>query len=255
MKKWAYLITDKGLTQKSLWVLFILTAVFFTGCSSKYQLQEMALTPEDSLSDIQGSYISLLSISTDNQFKPTWPPEVYSIEITDQRTQEKIQVALFSMSKMDLIKKGLFEMGQIDEGGSTWEGLVSFHLPPGQYRISAVRGGCIRSGLIGIGTASFNFPFDIPFQVERDQFVYLGNITMINRERVSDDEIPSGDNTVIRLTQKQSGFGTGTFDVIIKDFYESDIRKFQAKYPAMAGQKIVKQILPPWEKTSRMMED
>ncbi len=247
MKKWNRFATHNGLAQRLFLVFFLLSAVFFAGCSS-HNVQEMALTPEDSLSDIQGSYISLLSISTDNQFKPTWPPEVYSIEVTDQRSQEKIQVTLQSMDKMDLIKKAFSEMGQIDEGGSTWEGLVSFHLPPGQYRITAVRGGCIRSAGIAAAMASFDFPFDMPFQVGRDQFVYLGNITMINRERLSEDEIPSGDTTITRLPQKHSGFGTGTFDVIIKDLYESDMRKFQKKYPAMAGQPIAKNILPPWKK-------
>ena len=227
--------------------LLILIAITLGGCSSK-QMQGMALRPDDDAASLQGNHICLMTIKTDNKFKPTWPPEVYGIEIVDEKTNEKIQISVQSLSKMDLIKKGFNEWKETKEKSSSWEGLISFHLPPGQYRLTAVRGGCVRSAVIIAGMASFDFPFDMPFRVDSKNYVYLGRIEMINRERSSDDEIPSGDNSYTRLPQKQSGFGTGTFDVKVYDNYNEDIEKFRAKYPALLNQEISKRILPPWSK-------
>jgi hypothetical protein len=96
--------------------------------------------------------------------------------------------------------------------------------------------------------ASFDFPFDIPFQTNQNETVYLGRIEMINRERLSDNEIPSGDTTKTRKPQYDSGFATGTFDVKIYDDLPQDIARFKGQYPLLETIKIEKRILPPWQK-------
>ena len=251
MKKRDHAEFDNCIGKGSFVFLLILTALFFVGCGSK-QMQEMALSPDDDAASLRGNHISLLTIRTDNQFKPSWPPEVYGLEITDERTNEKMQIAVHSLSKMSLIKKALNELKEINEKSSSWEGLISFHLPPGRYRLTGIRGGCTRSAGIVVGMASFDFPFNIPFQVDSEQYIYLGRIEMVNRERVSDDEIPSGNNVATRLPQKQSGFGTGTFDVKIYDNFDQDIQRFRNKYPVLINQQIAKKILPPWKKPENM---
>jgi hypothetical protein len=222
--------------------------LLLAGCGSKPAVQEMALSPDDQAIDLQGSHIFLLSMKTDNRFKPEWPPEVWAIEIIDDSTGEKIEIAVQTMSKSALIKKAMGDTFTMDKGTSSWEGLISFHLPPGSYHLAAVRGGCIRGAGIAAAIASFDFPFNIPFQVGREQFVYLGRIEMINRERLTDDEIPSGDTTVTRIPQQQSGFGTGTFDVTVMDNFERDIPKFREQYPVLQGMEITRKIMPPWTK-------
>ena len=231
-------------------VIFIIFCIvfFLGGCASKMHVQEMALSPGDDALALKGNHILLLSLKTDNRFKPEWPPEVVALEIMNDSTQEKIEIAVQSMSKMSLFKKALHDTFTLNKGTSSWEGLISFHLPPGDYHLIAVRGMCTRGAGIAAAIASFNFPFDIPFQVDHEQFVYLGRIEMINRERVSDDEIPSGDTTASRIPQMQSGFGTGTFDVTIKDNFDKDIPRFKEKYPVLNGQEITKKILPQWTK-------
>ncbi len=71
---------------------------------------------------------------------------------------------------------------------------------------------------------------------------------MINRERLSDNEIPSGDTTKTRKPQYDSGFATGTFDVKIYDDLPQDIARFKGQYPLLETIKIEKRILPPWQK-------
>lgn len=233
--------------QKFLFICIVGVAVFqLAGCGAKSNIREMALDPGDDAASLQGSHILLLSMKTDNQFKPGWPPEVWAIEIVEDGTGRKIEIAVQSMSATALLKKGLGEAAEMEEETSSWEGLISFDLPPGSYTLSAVRGGCVRSVGTGVAVASFDFPFAIGFTVDHEQFAYLGRIEMTNRQRLYDDEIPAGDNTASRLPQKQSGFGTGTFDVTILDNYDRDMQQFTAQYAVLTGQVIVKRILPRW---------
>jgi len=226
-------------------VLIAMATLFVNGCAS-VQTREMALEKGQEKLSLQKDSICFLSVKTDNKFKPEWPPEVWAMELTDQKTNKKINIAVQSKSWGSLLKKGLSDSFTLNKGTSSWEGLVSFELPQGKYRLSAVRGGCNRGIGIGAAMASFDFPFDIPFQVYDKECVYLGRIEMTNRERTSDKEIPSGDTTSTRLPQQHSGFGTGTFDVKIFDNMDEDIHRFKAEYPVLDQMKITKRILPPW---------
>lgn len=232
----------------TLLVIFISTLLLFiNGCSS-VKVNEMSLEEgQTTLNQEEGS-LFLLSLQTDNNFKPTWPAEVYAIEIVDQKTNEIISIAVQSMSVGSLLSKGISDVFTYDKGTSSWEGLVNFNLPPGQYRITAIRGGCTRGVGIGAAMATFDFPFDTPLSVNDKEVVYLGRIEMINRERLSEDELPSGDTTITRIPQFNSGFATGTFDVKIFDNLDQDIDRFKGQYPVLGNIKIEKRILPPWKK-------
>ncbi|MEW5948827.1 MAG: hypothetical protein AB1711_05380 [Thermodesulfobacteriota bacterium] len=227
-------------------VFFVFVVLLLNaGCSS---VHEMALKPGATTLDIKKASVCLFSLKTENKFKPDWPPEVYGIEIINKETNEKIKIAVQSMATGTLLKKAFSDAFTVNKGSSSWEGLISFQLPPGSYHLSAIRGGCAKGIGIVVGMASFDFPFDIPFQVENGECVYMGRIEMTNRERVSDDEIPSGDNLITRLPQRHSGFGTGTFDVKIYDNFDQDIQRFKEKYPVLSNQVIKKRILPQWKK-------
>ncbi len=234
----------------SAMLLILGVFLFISGCAS-VQTKEMALQSGDDKINLNKGSVCLLSIKTDNQFKPEWPPEVWGLELTDQATNKKIDIAVQSKSLGSLIKKGMSDTFTYKKDSSSWEGLISFQLPPGSYRLTAVRGGCTRGVGIAAAMASFDFPFDIPFQVHYNECVYLGRIEMINRERKSEDEIPSGDTTITRLQQKHSGFGTGTFDVKIIDIFDQDMQQFKGKYPAIGKQEVAKRIIPQWQKPNR----
>ena len=220
------------------------------GCASMSS-NEMVFREGNESVNLEAGSVCLLSLRTDNQFKPKWPPEVYAIKLINQATNKETNIAVQSRSMGALLKKGFGDALTFNKNTSSWEGLISFQLPPGSYRIAAVRGGCSRSIGIAAAIASFDFPFDVPFHVYDNEYVYLGRIEMTNRKRVSNDEIPSGDNFITRLPQKQSGFGTGTFDVNIYDNYDQDIQKLEEQYPAIRGQTIARRVLPQWTKPNR----
>jgi hypothetical protein len=209
---------------------------------------EMAIKEGNEILSLQEKSVCLLTLRTENQFKPEWPPEVYNLELTHQDTNKKIHVAVQSRNFGSLLKKGFKDAFTLNKNTSSWEGLVSFQLPAGRYRLTAVRGGCTRSIGIGAAIATFDFPYNIPFEVQAGEYVYLGRIEMTNRERKSEDEIPSGDTTATRIPQHQAGFSTGTFEVKILDNFEVDIQKFKEKYPGISNYQVANRILPPWEK-------
>ena len=233
----------------TLLVIFMSTILLFiTGCSS-VKINEMSLEEgQTTLNNQEEDSLFLLSLQTDNKFKPTWPAEVYAIELVNQKTNEVISIAVQSMSVGSLLSKGFSDAFTYNKGTSSWEGLVTFNLPPGQYKITAIRGGCARGIGIGAAMATFDFPFDTPFNVNDNEVIYLGRIEMINRQRLSENELPSGDTTVTRKPQFDSGFATGTFDVKIFDNLDQDIDKFKGQYPVLGKIKIEKRILPPWKK-------
>lgn len=231
-------------------VLLFSTILLIGGGCSSVQVNEMPLNEgQTSLNQGDGS-LYILSLKTDNKFKPTWPPEVYSVKLVDQITNKEISIAVQSMSVGSLLNKGISDTFTFDKGTSSWEGLINFSLPPGKYKISSIDGGCNRGIGIGVALATFEFPFDIPFQTFKDETVYLGRIEMINRERTSDKEIPSGDTTNTRKPQYDSGFATGTFDVKIYDNLTQDIVKFNNQYPVLGSITFQKRILPPWSRPS-----
>jgi hypothetical protein len=111
----------------------------------------MAIKEGNEILSLQEKSVCLLILRTENQFKPEWPPEVHNLELIHQDTNKKIHVAVQSRNFGSLLKKGFKDAFTLNKNTSSWEGLVSFHLPAGQYRLTAVRGGCTRS--IGIGAA------------------------------------------------------------------------------------------------------
>ena len=231
---------------KRLWLIILLLGV--TGCASVQTKSMVFQKGNGKRINLKKGSVCLLSLKTDNKFKPEWPPEVWAMELLNETSNKKINIAVESIAIGSLIKKSFKDAFTVNKNTSSWEGLISFQLPPGSYRITAVRGGCAKGTGIAACWASFDFPFDIPFQVNDEEYIYLGRIEMANRKRVSDDEIPSGNNLATRIPQKSSGFGTGTFDVKVFDNFDEDIQNFKEKYPVLEGQNINKRILPPWKK-------
>jgi len=48
------------------------------------------------------------------------------------------------------------------------------------------------------------------------------------------------------IDQAVAGFSTGTFDVVVEDKYDEDMKLFISEYPALQNTKVEKSILPQW---------
>jgi hypothetical protein len=48
------------------------------------------------------------------------------------------------------------------------------------------------------------------------------------------------------IDQAIIGASSGTFDVVVEDKFEEDVRLFVSEYPALQKVRIEKSLLPPW---------
>ena len=215
-------IVDDKCFCKLAWLLMVIVGLLAsTGCATMKDLQSMPLRTGMNSLHLENGSVCLLSIIAKNQFKPSWPPEVYEVPVINDGTKKRYLFKVVELDSSFFIQttKDIFTL---KKEGST-EALVSFQLMPGAYRLKGVRGGCTKA----LTSGHFNFPFDIPFTVDPGEYVYMGRIEMTNRERVSKDEIPSGKKFPL-IDQQISGFSRSTFDVDVIDNFDQDIDAFKA---------------------------
>lgn len=225
---------------KSFFFVYVVIALLMlnSGCAS-VPLGQTHLTASKS-KDLADKSIIFISFKTKNEYRPDYPAYVFGITILDNNTKVEQVFPVFDWDEM--------KMGQQKSADEGWkETGVGIILSPGSYRLWSVGG----SSWENIYSGNFVFPFDIPFWVEKGEFVYLGRIEMTNRERTSDNEVPSGGRLPL-APQSLSGFGGGTFNIRILDEFEKDMVHIKKIFPVVAtGEKEVKKrILPQWTKPS-----
>jgi len=121
------------------------------------------------------------------------------------------------------------------------EYLLSFELKSGTYNLNSM-GAIHQSVLItGGGIVPLNFNLDI----RPNSVIYLGHLDIVMRERKNDDEIRAG-RIYPLIDQATIGTSSGTFDVVVQDKYEVDVKLFISEYPALQKVRIEKYLLPQW---------
>jgi hypothetical protein len=93
----------------------------------------------------------------------------------------------------------------------------------------------------------FEAPILLKFHAEDKEILYIGNIHLVLRKKASETELAPG--PVIPLID-QAAIADATFDVEIRDRYESDLMDFEKVFPNIKGHNVVKRILPPWKRPS-----
>ena len=90
-------------------------------------------------------------------------------------------------------------------------------------------------------------PVYTKIDIKPNSIIYLGHLDVVLRERKSDNEKRAG-NVMPLMDQSIPGFSTGTFDVIVEDKYDDDMKLFISEYPALQKVTIEKSVLPQWIK-------
>jgi hypothetical protein len=182
----------------------------------------MALETNSGSVQLESKSIGLFTLRTSNQYKPSWVPEVGSIEVIRQESDKSVK---FQATKPHSKEKDNF-----------FEYLISVDLPPGIYRVGCVYG-CSRKFPV-VGT--FNFPIGASFELPPNSVVYLGHVNMVNRKR-NDGERRSG--PILPGDQLISGYANSTFDISISDRSDTDILLFEQAYPKLKEHMIVKNVM------------
>ena len=196
-----------------------------SGCAA-----DMALTKGQESVDLSTKSVALASIKISNENKPGYQPSLrYAFFVAKSLDAEKTYIDL----KVDPFKS---------EKDKYNEYLMSFNLMPGKYTFGQIWAKYQIPVLIN---ASCTVPLNTQIEIKPNSVVYLGHIDATIRERRNDSEERAGD-VVPLLDQSLAGFSSGTFDVVISDKFDEDIKGYIAEYPALNKVKIEKNIMPQW---------
>jgi hypothetical protein len=194
----------------------------------------MTIPKDQSDIDLTNKSIALLSVRISNQYKPSRQLELLSLFICPQSEPS---------CKRDLPSDpGSPYKPNKREKNSFNEYWLSYELESGTYNIDGFYTTYRIPGLIyGFGFARLN----LKTEVKPNSISYLGHLDIILREKKSDAEIRAGD-AIPFIDQSIAGYSSGTFDVVVEDKFDEDMKLFISEYPALKKVKVEKSILPQW---------
>lgn len=136
---------------------------------------------------------------------------------------------------------GLQHLRVLNEGRNAY--LIVLDVKRNDYYFYSIRGNIIGDFLKPL----FEAPILVNFQAKDKEILYIGNIHLVLRKKVSESELRPGP---ILPLMDQAAIGDATFDVEIRDMYERDMNDFEKVFPNIKGHPVVKKILPPWKRPS-----
>jgi hypothetical protein len=211
--------------------LIIFCLVFaMSGCGGN----KMALTKGKSDVDLTKKSIALLSVRISNQYKPKRQLELLNVVFCPQSEPN---------CKQDLLSTpGSPYKPYKKEKKRFNEYLLKYELESGTYNIDSLYAIYkIPTLTSGSGFAKLN----LKTEIKPNSISYLGHLDIILREKKTDAEIKAGGD-IPHIDQSIAGFSSGTFDVVVEDKFDEDMKSFISEYPALQKVKVEKSILPQW---------
>jgi len=201
-----------------------------SGCAGN----KMALTKGKSDIDLTKKSIALLSVRISNQYKPNRQLELLKAVICPQsepNCKHDLPSHFESPYKPYKREKNRFN-----------EYLLKYELESGTFNID----GFYTTYRIPALISGFGFaPLNLKTEIKPNSISYLGHLDIILREKKSNAEIKAGGDTIF-LDQYIAGFPSGTFDVVVEDKFDEDMKSFISEYPVLQKVKVEKSILPQW---------
>ena len=196
-------------------------ALFMAGCANNMALKK----GQDSI-DLSNGAIALLSVRISNQNEPSHQPLIVGAYTMRQSK------TTFHRTR-NAYKK---------EGDDFKEQLLSFELEPSVNNIIKLWATC--PDLIVTSFASI--PLNLNADIKPNSVNYLGHIDVKIRKKKNDAEESAGPAFPYTVGNAAAGFLTGTYDVVIEDKFDEDMKMFISEYPALQKVKVEKSILPQW---------
>ncbi len=203
--------------------------LMLTGCATP---AKMALIDDSDAIGTSGKPMFLMSVTLKNEYKPSYQPSLFAVQIERDGGQSKSDRFTFFMGDDD---KGRNET----EAGNNY--LLRMELDPGTYTIRAMMG---QGNLFPNGF--FFAPLHLDLTVSGAGVYYLGHVDAIVRKRQEGD-FPAGPLNPI-IDQAVTGFYTGTFDVVVSDSLDKDEPEFRRRFRALKEHEIKRAVLPPFDR-------
>lgn len=217
-----------SVTRTARFLIAIAAISLFSGCAT---VHEMGVDRKTTTLNLDGKALVLMSLEVSNEYKPDYQPQILVTHVETPDAQSTEDRHNF---KTDLD-------GTITSGGGT-RYLLRMELPPGKY---VVRGatGMYRSLFLN---ASCLLPIHTDIEVSANTVTYLGRVSAVMRER-KEGEFRSGP-VIPLIDQGVTGFSASTFDVVISDKSEEDLKRYRMLFPALANTEIGIAIAPSFDR-------
>ena len=206
--------------------LFILCSAFVMSCGGGYYM-----VLNDGLSNINLTQksIALLSVKISNQNHPSYQLKFTGSVVCPQYEKCSNRKHYHYANPPYKSEKDSFD-----------EYLMSFGLESGTYNIHHFGTYC-RSFT---ASAFADVPLNLKTEIKPNTISYLGHIDVTLRGIENDTEeraaiLPFLDAFIV-------GYSSGTFDVVVEDRYDYDMKLFISEYPELKDVKVEKAILPQW---------
>ncbi len=214
---------------KSKFLVIFCLVFLMSGCAGK-----MALTKGQTDIDLSNKSIVLLTVKISNQYKPKRQVNLHSVLICPQSEINcRHDLPAYPGSPYKIYKK---------EKNNFNEYLLSFALESGTHNID---GFYATYNIPAIISASGYGELKLETEIKPNAVSYLGHLDITLREKKADTEISAG-NAVPHMDQSISGFADGTFDIVVEDKFDEDMKSFISEYPGLQQVKVEKSILPEW---------
>jgi hypothetical protein len=197
---------------KCLFVLCVAFAV--VGCA-----HNMPLAKGQTSIDLSKHTIALLSVKVSNQHKPEYQPN---------------RLLVFVGGAAHLVD----DIYKSEKNGFN-EYLVNFDLKPGTNRFDKIW--FIYRGTFTAGHASV--PLGVETEIKGGSVTYLGHMNLVIRAK-NDGNEPNAGPVIPLIDQAVTGFSTGTYDLVIEDRFDEDMKSFISEYPGLERVMVEKSVLP-----------
>jgi hypothetical protein len=212
--------------------LFIFCLVFgMAGCSS----HQMALTKGQSSIDVTKKSLALLSVKISNQYRPNYQLDIMGALICPQ-SERCGHGAVKHFHKIQTP----YKINSVENSFNEY--LLSFELESGAYNFHSIGAAYDRFPISGGGSVPLNYKLE----VKSNSITYLGHLEVVMRERKNDSEVRAGRFGPFLDQNPAVGAYSGTYDVVVNDKFDEDMKSFISEYPALKNVKVEKSILPQW---------
>jgi hypothetical protein len=213
-------------------LLFVLCLFFaVAGCSG----HQMALTKGQPSIDVAKKSIALLSVKISNQHKPNYQLDIMGALICPQSERcghgsvkhfHKIQIP--------------YRIKSVENSFNEY--LLSFELESGTHNFHSIGAAYDHFPITGGGSVPLNFKL----KMKSNSITYLGHLDVVMRERKNDSEVRAGRIGPLLDQNPVVGASSGTYDVVVEDKFDEDMKLFISEYPVLQKVRVEKSILPQW---------
>ena len=187
----------------------------------------MAIDHETKQLDLADKALVLMSVKMVNGYKPNFQPTPNVVFV------EK-PVVRGPVDRLNYVIDAESEQGGVY--------FIRMAIPAGKYVVRGIRG--VSAHFLVVGSCLLPVHQDV--NLKAGEVVYLGRVAGTIRERM-DGELRAG-SLLPLVDQAVTGFSGGTFDVLLEDQYEQDMKVFKQRFPVLNSVTVKKDIFLPFDK-------